>query len=477
VTIVTQPLTAAPDIAVLVERLTTHKTLGSAPRSELEWLARNAEFRRYEVGARVASKGDPVDDMIVQLSGRLTVSMDRGSGRRQTLDSFAGEVTALLPFSRLTSALGDATFTEASEILALPREKMPALIRECPGIVEILVHNMVDRSKHLASANWQDDKMASLGRLAAGLAHELNNPASAAARSAKQLRETLKEVDAAARAVGAATLTEAQRKILDAYIDGPPISMATGVYSAIERADQEDEISDWLDDHDADSSRAAALAETGITTRTLDDLADSFEGTALDVALRWIAAEHTARTLATEVERATTRIHDLVSAVKRFTYLNRAATPAPTDVAQGLADTVAVVASKARGKSVSVKLEVQPGLPAIIGNAGELNQVWANLIENAIDAANANGKVTVKATKEDGDVVVRVIDDGPGIPADIQTRIFEPFFTTKPIGQGTGLGLDISRRVVASHEGSIVLESRPGRTEFRVALPLEQKKA
>jgi len=477
VTTVTQPLTEAPDIATLVERLTTHKTLGSAPRSELEWLARNAEFRRYEAGARVASRGEPVNEMVVQLSGRLTVSMERGSGRRQTLDSFGGEVTALLPFSRLTSSLGDAIFAEPSEVLVLRRDQMPALIRECPGIVEILVHGMVDRSKHLATVNWQDDKMASLGRLAAGLAHELNNPASAAARSAKQLRETLKEVDAAAQAVGAASMTPDQRKVIATYIDGPPISLATGVYSAIERADHEDEISDWLDDHDADSSRAVALAEADITIEMLDTLAESFEGKELDVALRWIAANHTARTLATEVERATTRIHDLVSAVKRFTYLNRAATPAPTDIGQGLADTVAVVASKARGKSVSVKLDVQPGLPTIIGNAGELNQVWANLLENAIDAADSNGKVTVKASKEDGDVVVRVIDDGPGIPPDIQTRIFEPFFTTKPIGQGTGLGLDISRRVVSSHEGSIVLESRPGRTEFRISLPLERKKS
>jgi signal transduction histidine kinase len=477
VTNVTQPLTEAPDIATLVERLTTHKTLGSAPRSELEWLARNSEFRKYEAGARIAAKGQPVDEMYVQLTGLVSVSMDRGNGRRQSIDSHGGEVTALLPFSRLTTALGDATAIETSEALVVRRDQLPALIRECPGIVEILVHNMVDRSKHLATASWQDDKMASLGRLAAGLAHELNNPASAAARSAKQLRDTLKEVDAAAQAVGAATMTDEQRRVLDAYSDGPPISQATGIYSAIERADHEDEITDWLDDHEADSSRASALAEADITIDTLDTLAESFEGKALDVALRWIAAKHTARTLSSEVERATTRIHDLVSAVKRFTYLNRAATPAPTDIAQGLTDTVAVVASKARGKSVSVKLEVQPGLPTIIGNAGELNQVWANLLENAIDAANANGKVTVKATKEDGDVVVRVIDDGPGIPPDIQTRIFEPFFTTKPIGQGTGLGLDISRRVVASHEGSIVLESRPGRTEFRISLPIERKKA
>jgi len=477
VTTVTQPVTESPDIAALVERLTTHKTLGSAPRAELEWLARNAELRRYELGARIASKGEWVNEMFVQLSGCLTFTIDRGSGRRHPVETFGGEVTGMLPFSRATTSPGDGVMTEAGDVLALRRELMPALIRECPGIIELLVHTMLDRSKQLATASWQDDKMASLGRLAAGLAHELNNPASAAARSAKQLREALKEVDSAAQAVGGATMSNEQRQALAEYIDGPPISNATGVFSAIERADQEDEITEWLEDHDADGSRSTALAEAGISVSLLDALAESFEGKTLDVALRWIAAEYNARTLAMEVERATTRIHDLVSAVKRFTYLNRSAAPAPTDIAQGLADTVAVVASKARGKSVSVKLDIQPGLPTIMGNAGELNQVWANLIENAIDAENQNGKIVVKAAKEDGDVVVRVIDDGPGIPADIQTRIFEPFFTTKPIGQGTGLGLDISRRAVAAHGGSIVLESRPGRTEFRISLPLEQKKA
>ena len=474
---VSQSVTEAPDTGALVDRLAAHKTLGSAPREELEWLARNTEFRRYEIGASVYPNGAPVSEMVVLLSGRLTVSLDRGTGRRHILEINAGDVTALLPFSRLTHALGDVTASEPAEALVLRRNQFSDFIRECPVSVEILVHTMMDRTKELATRSWQDDKMASLGRLAAGLAHELNNPASAAARSAKQLREALKEVDAAAQAVGNATLSDEQRSELATYFDGPPISSATGVFSAIERADQEDEIVDWLEDHDADPLRAASLAESGITTATLDDLAESFEGKTLDVALRWIAAEYTARTLATEVERATTRIHDLVSAVKRFAYLNRSAAPAPTDIAQGLTDTVAVVASKARGKSVSVRLEIQPGLPTIMGNAGELNQVWANLIENAIDAGNANGKIVVKAAREGSEVVVQVIDDGPGIPSDIQTHIFEPFFTTKPIGQGTGLGLDISRRAVAAHGGTIVLESKPGRTEFRVALPLEPKKA
>jgi len=188
--------------------------------------------------------------------------------------------------------------------------------------------------------------------------------------------------------------------------------------------------------------------------------------------LRWIGAAHNARTLAAEVERATTRIHDLVSAVKRFTYMDRAAAPEPTDILQGLNDTVMVLGTKAKTKSVAIRVDIAPRLPKILANAGELNQVWSNLIENAIDALPENGEIKVIARADAKEVVVCVVDNGPGIPIDLQQRIFEPFFTTKPIGQGTGLGLDIALRTVRRFGGLIALDSKPGRTEFRVVLPV-----
>ena len=205
-------------------------------------------------------------------------------------------------------------------------------------------------------------------------------------------------------------------------------------------------------------------------------MAESFSGSTFDTTLRWIAAEYTTRTLATDVERATTRIYDLVSAVKRFTYMNRDSAVEPTNVAQGLADTVAMLAAKARAKSVAVRMDIAHALPMVPGNAGELNQVWANLLENALDAVGEGGEIIVRAAQHGNELAVSVIDDGPGIPADVQSRIFEPFFTTKPIGQGTGLGLDITRRILQSHDAQIVLETRPGRTEFRVILLVERAK-
>jgi len=465
---------AAPDTTDLVERLAAHKTIGGAPRAELEWLAKHGTFVQFKKGELAAAKGDPVTFMFIQLSGRTSAFIERGTGRRYTLETHGGEVTALLPFSRLTSSIGDVVVVEPVDGVIVDRDQFPAMIRDCPHVIETLVHTMVDRARALQSNVLQDDKMASLGRLAAGLAHELNNPASAAARSAKLLKEALNEAHEASHALGAARLTAAQRMLVADLSTRSMMPATTGVFSAIERSDHEDEITKWLEAHHADVASATAIADSGVAIDTLDELADAFTGDAFAAALRWIAAEYTAQALASDVERATTRIYELVSAVKRFTYMDRTTTTEPTNVAQGVIDTVTMLAAKARAKSVSVKVELAAELPLVAGSPGELNQVWSNLLENAIDAVAESGHVVVSAERDGTSVVVRVIDDGPGIPPDVEARIFDPFFTTKPIGQGTGLGLDISRRVVLGHAGQIAVETRPGRTEFRVILPTER---
>jgi signal transduction histidine kinase len=331
---------------------------------------------------------------------------------------------------------------------------------------------MIDRARQFTSTDWQDEKMMSLGRLAAGLAHELNNPASAVARSSKLLAGALAQAEDAAHALGAAHISAEERAKIQAMRDGSLIPATTGVFSAIERSDREDEVTTWLEEHHADIGPAQALSESGLDIDALDDLADVLSPEALDVALRSIAAGYATRTLASDIQRAATRIYDLVSAVKRFTYMDKATVAEPSSVSQGVIDTVAVLASKAKSKSVTIRLEMPDSLPEVRAFGGELNQVWANLLENALDAVEPSGNIVVTARHDGNHVIVRMVDDGPGIPADIQGRIFDPFFTTKPVGQGTGLGLDISRRIVQRHDGQIELDSRPGRTEFKVTLPV-----
>jgi len=465
------------DGAGLLERLVEHRTIGSAPREELEWLVAHGEYKRYDTDEVVSAKaaGKP-EGMYVVFSGHASISIDRGGGKRKVIEWRAGDVMGILPYSRLNVPPGDSVAEEPMELLLIRWTDFPDLIRDCHEITSILVHIMIDRARQFTSGDLLDEKMVSLGKLAAGLAHELNNPASAVARSAKQLTTRLIAAEKGARALGAMNLTDAERATLEATRDSCLAIPVTSIRSPLEQADREDAIADWLDAHSGDTALAEHLAETSVTIEGLDHLAEVFDGERLDASLRWIATGCSVRVLALEIERGASRISDLVSAVKGFTYMDQATTPQPVDVGQGLLNTLAVLQSKARAKSVSVIVNVDEDLPIIEGFGGELNQVWANIIDNAIDAVPESGHVEVIAKREGHALVVSVIDDGPGIPEDIQHRIFDPFFTTKPVGSGTGLGLDISRRLIRRHNGEIQLESRPGRTRLSVSLPITETK-
>lgn len=455
----------------LVERLASHRTIGKAPREELRWIAEHGTLRHFEPGEVLVRQTDVVDGLYILLSGRISIFLPRGPRQRKTMEWHGGDVTGILPYSRMITPPGDTVVEEPVEAVGLTRSDLPALIRNCHEVTSLMVHVMIDRARRFTSADLRDEKMISLGKLAAGLAHELNNPASAAMRGAKSLTDALTEAEEAARALGSAGLTEAQIAELDSVHRFCMNGTTNQSISGLVLADREEEISAWLARHGVDIRIAVDLARTSIANETLDRLAAILQGTALTPALRWIAAGCTARSLTADIERAATRIHSLVTAVKGFTHMDRAPDQGPVDIPAGLADTVALLGGKARSKSLAVTLETEPDLPHVYGLSAEINQIWMNLLDNAIDAAPANGHVTVKATNSGPAVVVRVIDDGPGIPPDIRENIFDPFFTTKSVGEGTGLGLDIVRRIVNWHNGEIEVESEPGRTEFRVSLP------
>jgi signal transduction histidine kinase len=345
------------------------------------------------------------------------------------------------------------------------------MIRDCQDVTSILVHSMVDRARAFTSSDLHDEKMVSLGKLSAGLAHELNNPASAIERSAAQLEERLEEAERATRALGAARLTDAQLAAVDMVRESCSATPSNGLRSPIAQAEREETIADWLADHGLDVNTAEVLADTAVTLEALDHIAGAVDASALNTVLRWTAAGCSVRMLASEIHEAASRISGLVLAIKGFTHMDRAAVAEPVDVNQGLSQTVSVLKAKARSKSATVVVDVEPGLPRVHGFVGELNQIWANLIDNALDAIQESGRVEVRANADQQHVVVRIIDNGSGIPADIRARIFDPFFTTKPVGHGMGLGLDIVRRLVSHNDGEIAVESQPGRTEFRVVLP------
>jgi signal transduction histidine kinase len=455
----------------LVSRLAAHRTLGAAPRHELEWMAAHGRLRRVSAGEVLAPKGESIDTLHVVLSGRYSIWVNRGTGPRKVMEWRGGDVTGLLPYSRMNRAPGDVIAEEPTEIFDLHREDFPALIRECHEVTAILVHVMLDRARHFTENDLHVEKMVSLGNLAAGLAHELNNPASAVVRSAKGLAECLVEAEKTSLELGAARLPPAQLAAIDELRHLCTDTVARSARPVLEQVDREEAIAGWLGDHGVAIAAAQALADSAVTLAALDRAAALLDGPTLDLGLRWVAANCAAEMLVADIEVASTRIHGLVAAVKGFTHMDQASVPKAVDIKQGLADTVTVLRAKARSKGISVNLAVEPDLPAVEGFGGELNQVWANLIDNALDAVADRGHVEVAAGRVGPSLVVRVIDDGPGIPAEILDHIFDPFFTTKPVGHGTGLGLDIARRLVERHEGEVSVESRPGRTEFRVTLP------
>jgi signal transduction histidine kinase len=455
----------------LVERLAAHKAVGGAPREELEWLVSRGTLRLLEPGDVLSTKGQPVVGLFLVLTGYIAIYLDRGAGRHKVMEGRAGDVAGILPYSRLVSPPGDSVAQEPTEIFVIPRGDLDAMIHECHEVTSLLVHKMLDRSRVFVSTGLQDEKMLSLGKLSAGIAHELNNPVSAIARNASLLGERLDEAERAARAMSVARLTDAQLDAIDALRASCLASAGHGhALTPIQRARRESELEDWLEAHDVDAHLAAPLSETAVTTAALDRLAALLEGAPLAPVLRSVAAGCVVREIASEIHDAARRISGLVTAIKGFTHMDQAIVAEPVDLSSTLGHTVAVLNAKAKLKSIAVTVNVEPGLPPVRGFAGELNQIWANLIDNALDAVPEHGSVEVTAARERQHIVVRVVDSGPGIPDEVRARMFDPFFTTKAVGQGTGLGLDIVRRLVVHNDAQIDVETAPGRTEFRVTL-------
>lgn len=459
----------------VVDRLAALPLLQSVPRRELEWLVSRGELRTWAGGTILIGDGAPMDEMWILLAGRAALHQQKGGGSRRLMDAGAGQVIGTLPYSRFQGSPGTVIVEEDLTAVVLHQSHFPTLTRDHPGLTTALVHHMVDRSRNYRSVQLNDERLESLSRLASGFAHELNNPTSAAARTAQSLVALLDEQERSARELAGARLSDAHLAAVDALRNG--CRQTAQPRTALEAADREDDIADWLTRHGLESEAAETLAASDLTMAALEDLARTLPREAVGIAIRWIASGCAARVASRQIEAATARIHDLVDAVKGFTFMDRQGVPEEVDVARGLADTLAMLEGKARAKSATVHLETATSLPRVHGFGSEINQVWEKLLDNALDAVGDQGRVTITATARGDSILIRVADDGPGIPEDIRTRVFDPFFTTKPVGQGTGLGLDMARRIVHLHGGDIAFSTQPGRTVFRVRLPVAGAKA
>ena len=453
----------------VVDRLAALPVFESVPRNELEWLASHGELRSAEVGTAFADTGNAIEEMFVLLEGRLAMYMQKGGALRKASDAGAGRVLGTMPYSRFQRNPGHVVVEETVTALVLHQRHFPALLRDAHGLATALVHHMLDRSREFRALQLNDDRLESLSRLASGFAHELNNPASAASRTAQQLVGLIDEEERAARDLAAAGLSASEIALVDGLRH--ECGRSEERRTALEAADREDEIAEWLERHGIASSAAEALAASAVTLAGLDRLANALPPHAVGAAIRWIASGCVTRAASRQIAIATKRIHDLVDAVKGFTFMDREGVPESVDVARGLADTLTMLETKVRAKAATVQIETAADLPPVQGFGSEINQVWQKLVDNALDAIPQQGRVTITANVRGDSVIVRVADDGPGIPEGIRERVFDPFFTTKPVGQGAGLGLDMARRIVHQHRGDIGFTTQPGHTVFRVRLP------
>jgi signal transduction histidine kinase len=441
-----------------------------APEEQLAWFISRSQELTLKAGETYSRQNDPADAMFVILEGQLEA---RGefNGETIVIPMGAGDVTGLLPFSRMKQFTVGGRACSDSRILRFASSNFPDLIQRMPEVVQRLVGLMADRIRETTRIEQQRDRLAALGKLSAGLAHELNNPAAAATRATSQLRVILKKIKDASLELGRRDLNTAQKAEIEKleasliqHDEPPPDALTTN--------DLEDRIDSLLRSHGQDDlwQLAADLARKNARPELLESLFEALDADTARAALVRIAASIEIANLLNEIENSTSRISDLVRAIKEYTYMDQAPVQ-NVDIVKSLETTLTILNHKLR-RGVTVQRDYEK-IPLLVNSFGsELNQVWTNIIDNAIDAMGGRGELRLSTYRDQESVVVEIGDNGPGIPADVKQHIFEPFFTTKGVGEGTGLGLDTVQRIIRKHRGTIQVTSKPGDTRFKVWLPL-----
>jgi len=460
-------------MAEVLELLRQSPAFADLPEDQIAWFSSQSREMQIKAGGAYARQGDIADAMFVLLEGEFQW---RGhfSGDTVVRDLKAGEVTGVLPFSRMKNyALTGHALTDG-RVLRFPASSLPELVQRMPELTRRLVGLMSDRIRETTRYEQQRDRLAALGKLSAGLAHELNNPASAAKRATSQLRDLLKRIRDASHELGRHDLSSAQKSQIE-QVEASLMRADGPLPDALAVSDLEDQLDSLLRSHGQDDlwQLAADLARRNFKPEVLEELFATLNPETARAALVRISASIEIAGLLNEIESSTSRISDLVKAIKEYTFMDQSPVQ-NVDIVNTLENTLTILNYKLK-RGITVKRDYQR-LPLLVNSFGsELNQVWTNIIDNAIDAMGGKGELRVRTFREDDCVLVEIGDNGPGISDEVQPHIFEPFFTTKGVGEGTGLGLDMVQRIVRKHRGSIQVRSVPGDTRFQVRLPVAQE--
>ena len=455
----------------LAQQLAAIPVFSDLSPEDVSWLASQMEVAHFAPGEIVTVEDSPADRMIVILEGEIAGRREHGPGDARTYSAGAGRVTGMLPFSRLTHFPLTARAMVPATVALLHVSHFREMLERAPALGQKLVGVMSDRIRETTKADQQREKLMALGKLSAGLAHELNNPASAVRNAAVNLQQAVRALRTAGLHLDKRPLAAEDRIFLariecDWAKDHPPAAL-----DSLERSDREEAIGGWLEERRVQDARQLApdLVDAGCDLDTLHSLSERFDDVTLAGAVTRLTASFTINRLVEQIESGTSRMADLVRAIKQYTYMDQS-TEQEIDVHEGLENTLIMLHYRLK-YGIYVVRDYDRSLPPICARGSELNQVWTNLIDNAIDAMNSRGELVVRTAREFGRLLVEVRDSGPGIPPEIRSRIFEPFFTTKPVGEGTGLGLDTVYRIVQEHHGEVRVDSQPGRTVFQVRLP------
>jgi signal transduction histidine kinase len=463
-----------PGAKPLQQALRDIPVLADLPEDHVAWLAAHARDVWAEAGDIMFKQGVVADTLVFILEGETNIQREDQPDAPLYI-ARAGQVTGKLPFSRMRTFGGTARVVTRTRAALIHESLFNEMLTVAPELAQRLIGVMSDRIRESTKLDVQREKLMALGKLSAGLAHELNNPAAAIGRSSTALRETLDALRFAGLRVSHHTLTDEQTQFIDQSEQELIERLDQNhVPDPVADSDREDTISNWLEQHGVKDAweLAPLLSEAHTELERLEDGFKILGPAAFPDVISRVVRRLTAYRLLGEIENGSKRISELVRSIKEYSFMDQAPEQ-EVDIHQGLESTLTMM-NHVLKHGIEVVRDYDKSLPPICARGSELNQVWTNLIDNAASAMKGKGELRIRTARENDRVLVEIRDNGPGIPANIQTRIFEPFFTTKPMGEGTGLGLDMVRRIISTHHGDIQVQSQPGDTRFQIRLPISK---